>query len=61
MALTAQAACGSSAPEEKVATLIDWILLELSEAGLEEAVFIVGYRGDLVEDHVRARWPELRC
>lgn len=41
--------------------LIDWILLELLAEGLQEAVFIVGYRAELVQEHLERTWPELRC
>ncbi len=41
--------------------LIDWILLELLAEGLEEAVFIVGYREELVREHLARTWPDLKC
>lgn len=39
--------------------MVDWILEPLIAAGLQEAVFIVGWLGDEIERHVRAEYPGL--
>jgi glucose-1-phosphate thymidylyltransferase len=40
--------------------MIDWILDPLVRAGLEEAVFIVGWLGAEIEEHVRRQYSGLR-
>jgi glucose-1-phosphate thymidylyltransferase len=40
--------------------MIDWILQPLVEAGLDEAVFIVGWLGAEIESHVREKYSHLR-
>jgi len=40
--------------------MINWILDPLVAAGLEEAVFIVGWLGAEIERHVRARYGQLK-
>jgi glucose-1-phosphate thymidylyltransferase len=40
--------------------MIDWIMDPMIEAGLEEAVFIVGWLGAEIEAHVRRSYPDLK-
>lgn len=40
--------------------MIDWIMDPLIRAGLEEAVFIVGWLGLEIEEHVRRQYPGIK-
>jgi glucose-1-phosphate thymidylyltransferase len=39
--------------------MIDWIMDRLIAAGLSEAVFIVGYMGDKIEQYIRKTYPQI--
>lgn len=41
-------------------TVLSIIIDQMSEAGIQEFVFIVGYLGDKIRDYVQARYPDLR-
>ncbi len=41
-------------------TVISIIIDQLREAGINEIVFIVGYLGEKIEDHVKAKYPDLK-
>jgi len=40
-------------------TVISIIIDQLREAGINEIIFIVGYLGEKIEDHVRLKYPDL--
>ena len=40
-------------------TVLSIIIEQLREAGINEFVFIVGYLGDKIKDHVKAKFPDL--
>lgn len=41
-------------------TVISIIIDQLREAGINEIIFIVGYLGDKIEDHVKCKYPDLK-
>src|SRR6185369_7598418 len=42
-------------------TVISIIIDQLREAGINEFIFIVGYLGEKIQDHVKSKYPELRA
>ena len=40
-------------------TVLSIIIDQLKEAGITEFIFIVGYLGDKIRDHVRVKYPDL--
>ncbi len=42
-------------------TVISIIIDQLREAGINEVIFIVGYLGEKIEDHVKAKYPDLKA
>lgn len=42
-------------------TVISIIIDQLREVGVEEFIFIVGYLGEKIEDHVKTRYPGIRA
>jgi glucose-1-phosphate thymidylyltransferase len=42
-------------------TVLSIIIDQLREAGINEFIFIVGYLGEKIEDHVRNRYPDIKA
>ena len=42
-------------------TILSIIIDQLSEAGIKEFIFIVGYLGEKIQDYVKVNYPELDC
>lgn len=42
-------------------TVLSIIIDQLREAGMNEFIFIVGYLGDKIQDHVRNKYPDLKA
>jgi len=42
-------------------TLLSIIVDQLTEAGIEEFVFVIGHLGDKIRDYVKKRYPTLHC
>ncbi len=42
-------------------TVLSIIIDQLREAGINEFIFIVGYLGDKIQDHVRNKYPDLKA
>ncbi len=42
-------------------TVLSIIIDQLREAGINEFIFIVGYLGDKIQDHVRHKYPDLKA
>jgi len=42
-------------------TVLSIIIEQIKEAGIEEAIFIVGYLGDKIKDYVEQKHPDLRA
>jgi glucose-1-phosphate thymidylyltransferase len=42
-------------------TVLSIIIEQLREAGINEFVFIVGYLGDKIQDHVKHKYPDLKA
>ncbi|GGJ01842.1 nucleotidyltransferase [Alicyclobacillus cellulosilyticus] len=41
-------------------TILDWQLESLHAVGVDEVLMVVGYRQEMIRDHVRTRYPHLR-
>ncbi len=42
-------------------TVISIIIDQLKEAGINEIIFIVGYLGEKIQDHVQSKYPDLKA
>ena len=42
-------------------TVISIIIDQLQEAGINEVIFIVGYLGEKIQDHVKTKYPDLKA
>ena len=42
-------------------TVLSIIIDQLREAGINEFIFIVGYLGEKIEDHVKIKYPDLKA
>jgi len=42
-------------------TVISIIIDQLKEAGINEIIFIVGYLGEKIQDHVKSKYPDLKA
>jgi glucose-1-phosphate thymidylyltransferase len=42
-------------------TVLSIIIDQLREAGINEFIFIVGYLGDKIQDHVKSKYPDLKA
>ncbi len=42
-------------------TVLSIIIDQLREAGINEFIFIVGYLGEKIEDHVKSKYPDLQA
>jgi glucose-1-phosphate thymidylyltransferase len=42
-------------------TVLSIIIDQLREAGINEFIFIVGYLGEKIQDHVKAKYPDLKA
>ncbi len=42
-------------------TVLSIIVDQLREAGINEFIFIVGYLGDKIQDHVKSKYPDLKA
>jgi glucose-1-phosphate thymidylyltransferase len=42
-------------------TILSIIIDQLSEAGIKDFIFIVGYLGEKIQDYVKAKYPGLTC
>ncbi|HEX2684047.1 MAG TPA: sugar phosphate nucleotidyltransferase, partial [Ferruginibacter sp.] len=41
-------------------TVLSIIIDQLKDAGINEFIFIVGYLGDKIRDHVKSKYPDLK-
>jgi len=42
-------------------TVISIIIDQLREAGINEIIFIIGYLGEKIQDHVKSKYPDLKA
>jgi glucose-1-phosphate thymidylyltransferase len=42
-------------------TIIDHIIKKLDNIDVEEVIFIIGYKGDLIKNHIREKYPNLNA
>jgi len=40
-------------------TILDWQLESLMEAGVQHAIVVVGYKQEMIQDHIQSRYPDL--